>query len=265
MLLQEPHLDLLQNNYEVDRLGVQTVGSKACTKSSIVHDLLYSHYQDVDDDASLISTTPSLRSDHSFCSDFSQRSDPPSPSKTSLTPSTDGAPESKAEHQEGNSTSESRCQMEASIAIDWSPSRQSRHRRTRSGNWNSDVLEAMPNQVPSEETCAWSRPSATGKSGQSSMQAAYFSFWSASSPTPPTSMRQFLKNSCDGVPISLPPLAEVGPIEEAEDEDEVPEEPVPMVPTGNSFTAATCTDGYAHDCTRSLHEEGQPSGEEGAN
>jgi len=261
MLLHERRLDLLLNSYELDRLDVQTMGSKPCTKTSIDHGLVYPHCQDGDDDASLASTTPSSRRDRSF-SDFSQSSGPPSPS--SSIPLTDGVPESKAEHEEGNSISESRCQMGASLAIDWSPSRQSRHRRTRSGNWNSDVLEGMPNQVPSEETGAGSRPSVVGKSGQSSMQAAYFSFWSAPFPTPSPSLRQSRRNSRDGVPISLPPLAEVEPIEEAEDEGEVPEEPVPMVPTGNRFTAATCTDDYTHDCMRSLHEEGQPSPEEGA-
>jgi len=234
----------MHNSYEVDRLDVQTMGSKTFTKSSIDDALVYSHCQDGDDDASSACTTASSLSEHSFYSDLSQRSDSPLPSKpSSILPCTDIAPESKAEHEEGNATSVSGCQMGSQLAMDWSPSRQSRHRRTRSGTWSKSVQEAMPNQVPSEETGVGSLPIAAGKSGQCSMQAAYFSFWSSSFPTGPASLRRSQKSSRYDAPISLLPLAEE-PIEEVEDEDEVPEEPVPMVPTGNSFTVSTCDNGY---------------------
>lgn len=217
VLLSEQRPDLLQNSYEVAELKEQTVSSKASSQSSMDRGLVYPDYQDCDDDAASAATTASFRSDYSFYSDLSQGSGPPSPSTSSALPSTDGSPKSNSGDEEG-----------AVSAVDWSPQRQSRHRRTRSGNWNSDVLETMPTQSASEESGAESPSSAAGKSGQSCMQAAYFSFWGAKFPTMPSSLRR-TQTSRYGAPISLPPLAEVEPIEE-EDEEEVPTEPAPMVP-----------------------------------
>jgi len=219
----ERRLDLLQNSHEVEKLQEQTLTSKACTKSYMDHglislsmDLDYGPWldQDCDDDAASAVTTASFLSDRFCPSEMSQRSDLSSLSESSSIPSTDGSTEGKVEHEEG-----------AASPIDWSPTRQSRHRRTRSGYWNSDVAgelsPATPTQLDSEETGAASPPSAAGKSGQSSMQAAYFSFW-------PSSLRR--STSRLGSPTSLPPLAEVEAIEEEDDEDEVPTEPAPMVP-----------------------------------